>query len=179
MKQTFEIPKGCSKVTIERIGNTIVTSFEEEFKDGDVLFFSDNDNRNECIAIIKEIDIDMSNGAISYFYLNNVSGKTIYNHSFASSWKIKRHATQSESQRLFDALARDGKQWNNEKGCIEDLKWKPKFREVYFAIGRLDEKIDCVWTNHPVDERRFKLGNCFKTEAECQEKIDQIKAILK
>jgi hypothetical protein len=28
MKQTFEIPEGCRKVTIEQIDNQIITTFE-------------------------------------------------------------------------------------------------------------------------------------------------------
>jgi hypothetical protein len=30
MKQEFEIPEGCKKVTIEQIGNQIITTFEPE-----------------------------------------------------------------------------------------------------------------------------------------------------
>jgi hypothetical protein len=32
MKQEFEIPEGCKKVTIEQIGNQIITTFEPEGK---------------------------------------------------------------------------------------------------------------------------------------------------
>jgi hypothetical protein len=35
-----------------------------------------------------------------------------------------RHATSEEAQELFDALAKEGKRWNAEKMCIEDM---PKF----------------------------------------------------
>ena len=35
---------------------------------------------------------------------------------------ITRLATEEEKQRLFDALKKNGKQWNNEKKCIEDIK---------------------------------------------------------
>jgi hypothetical protein len=32
MKQEFEIPEGCKKVTIEQIGNQIVTTFKPKGK---------------------------------------------------------------------------------------------------------------------------------------------------
>ena len=30
MKQTFNIPEGCKVVTVEQIGNQLITSFEPE-----------------------------------------------------------------------------------------------------------------------------------------------------
>lgn len=30
MKQTFKIPEGCKVVTVEQIGNQLITSFEPE-----------------------------------------------------------------------------------------------------------------------------------------------------
>jgi len=267
VKQTFEIPKGCSKVTVERIGNTIITSFEEEkvkFKKGDILFWEAKDKAVSGIIIYLEED----DFHINYAAHLSKAGNLYLNSCIGGIKAVsKRFANHSETKQIFDALAKKGKQWNAEKLFIEDLKaepkvgdclrarcfmfvfkgfdkngnflasnsyidtdgggrvvdndiktnginpygkwdqitkeelqskynslgfeydfendsysglkWKPKFREAYFAICGLDEKIDCVWTNHTVDECRFKLGNCFKTESECQSKIDQIKAILK
>ena len=54
MKQTFNIPAGCKTVSIEQIGNTIVTTFEPEFKKGDFLF-KDYGNGDECILLFDEI----------------------------------------------------------------------------------------------------------------------------
>ena len=35
-KQTFTIPEGCKAVTVEQVDNQIITTFEPEFKRGDV-----------------------------------------------------------------------------------------------------------------------------------------------
>lgn len=37
MKQTFKIPDECKEISIEQVDNTIVTTFEPEFKKGDIL----------------------------------------------------------------------------------------------------------------------------------------------
>ena len=34
MKQTFEIPDGCNRITIEQRDRQIITTFEPEFKEG-------------------------------------------------------------------------------------------------------------------------------------------------
>ena len=41
---------------------------------------------------------------------------------------ITRLATDEEKQRLFDALAKEGKRWNAEKKCIEKIKEECKFK---------------------------------------------------
>ena len=46
-------------------------------------------------------------------------------------WRDKgdfRHATEAEKQELLDALAKEGKRWNAEKKCIEDIP-KCKFKK--------------------------------------------------
>lgn len=51
-KQTFEIPKGCSKVTVEQIGNQVVTTFEleNEFKRGDIITADAEPRRQHYLA---------------------------------------------------------------------------------------------------------------------------------
>ena len=55
-----------------------------------------------------------------------------------------RYATEEEKQRLFEALAKEGKAWDAEKKAVVDLKpkWTPKpFDRV---ITRVDD--DAIWT---------------------------------
>lgn len=66
-----------------------------------------------------------------------------------------RLATEEEKQKLFDALAKDGKQWNAEKKCIEPLIFHPKDKELVWcwdddgyasrSLGFYDEKNGCLF----------------------------------
>ena len=55
MKQIYEIPEGCTRISIEKIDNTIVTTFEPEipeYKKGDII------SKNDYTFILDHIDDD-------------------------------------------------------------------------------------------------------------------------
>lgn len=54
-----------------------------------------------------------------------------------------RPSTEKEKQQLFDALAKDGKQWNAEKKVIEDIKKEYQFEPFEKVLTR-DSK-DSLW----------------------------------
>jgi len=125
MKQTFKIPTGCKEISIEQVGDKIVTTFEkkEKFKKGDILFCDSISGLNGIIIL--------ENGSyttkIPYLCHLAKSGNFYFTNSVTNeNFPKLRFATDSEKQLLFDALAHKGKQWNAEKLCIEDLKVVPK-----------------------------------------------------
>ena len=85
-----------------------------------------------------------------------------------------------ENQLLFDALAKEGKRWNAEKKCIEDLpRWRAKENETYYFIAIDVEVMDDIEDGGCVDDACYSVGNYFKTReaAECVAK--QIREIFK
>lgn len=52
-----------------------------------------------------------------------------------------RLATYEEKQKLFDALAEKGKQWNAEKKCIEPYKYQPKDKELVWCWNNYEMRI--------------------------------------
>lgn len=126
MKPTrIKIPKGCEYITFEQIGDTIVTSFNEdkEFRIGDV-----------CV--------DKKCGSTIIFLFGGYDGKSTKRYAdvwgdgsgcvvfpIAKSYVEEmdfRHATESEKQVMFDSLAKIGKMWNAEKLEITNIKYVPK-----------------------------------------------------
>lgn len=110
----LNVPEGA-KVSIED-GLTIV---DPEFKKGDILaytynrlkpsvFIYNNESESFCCLDLQDITIPVS-----------------YNVDFCADLRI-RHATDTEKQILFDALAKAGKAWDAEKKEIVDLKYIPK-----------------------------------------------------
>lgn len=98
---------------------------QPEFKDGDIVM-----SDSGTIVLVRGISLTrkiyyhayMRN---EYIYINQVEGEF-----FSRVSRIKRFATDSEKQQLFDALAKEGKRWDSEKKQIVDLK-------PAFEIGKL------------------------------------------
>lgn len=92
---------------------------QPEFKDGDIVM-----SDSGTIVLVRGISLTrkiyyhayMRN---EYIYINQVEGEF-----FSRVSRIKRFATDSEKQQLFDALAKKGKAWDAEKKQIVDLKPK-------------------------------------------------------
>lgn len=173
MKQTFEIPDGCNRVTIEQQGNKIVTTFEPEFKDGDITCTKNG------IHILKNID-----GFEHHYYCALYNGEVFYNKTFNTFEAINslRHATEPEKQQLFDALAKEGKQWNSEKKCIEDIepkRWRAKYNERCWIITDTFSVIDQYDIYCGINDIRYEIGNYFKTKEQAEEAVEKMKELLK
>ena len=176
MRQTFEIPEGCNRVTIEQQGRQIITTFEPEFKDGDFIFISYN-NGERCVAVFKKIK-----DRIYYHVLLIYSGELLFYNSASKEWMCVRHATEEEKQKLFDAMAKDGKRWNAEEKRVEDIKtkrWRAKIGSNYWF---LDASTNPVCENDYLsvdDTSRYYSGNYFKTEEQAEAAAKKIKDFLK
>lgn len=97
---------------------------QPEFKDGDIVM-----SDSGAIVLVRGISLTRKIYYHAYMdnelYINQVEGEF-----FSRISRIKRFATDSEKQQLFDALAKEGKRWDSEKKQIVDLK-------PAFEIGKL------------------------------------------
>lgn len=85
-----------------------------------------------------------------------------------------------ENQLLFDALAKEGKRWNADKKCIEDLpRWRAKANETYYFIGVDVEVMDDIEYGYSVDDACYSAGNYFKTREAAGRVAKQIREIFK
>ena len=57
--------------------------------------------------------------------------------------------------------------------------WKPKGEEQYFYICGECRVIQDCWNNGTYENRLLEVGNCFPTKELAEEKLKQIKDILK
>ncbi len=140
----FTVPEGC---TVSVNGKIVL--IEPEFKKGDILY---TPALGGWIYIFNGIRKDGG-----HFHLGTLSGDYIDFKfgAFLGNVGECRISTDSEKQQLFDALAKEGKVWNAEKLCIEDLKVDPKVGDcikcynketpnnyIYFVCGGFDEDGD-------------------------------------
>lgn len=112
---------------------------QPEFKDGDI------------ITIIPHI------GDKLIYLFKTEDGEKYYGHAYLDGniaiinedsycqkdFNTARPSTEKEKQQLFDALAKDGKQWNAEKKVIEDIKKEYQFKPFEKVLAR-DSK-DSLW----------------------------------
>lgn len=119
-----------------------------EFKDGDIVM-----SDSGTIVLVRGISLTREIYYHAYLrnelYINPVEGEF-----FSRISRIKRFATDSEKQQLFDALAKEGKRWDAEKKMIVDLKPKVELRPFDKVVVRCS-KAD-KWS---VDFFSYKVSN--------------------
>ena len=119
---------------------TLEIERQPEFKDGDIVM-----SDSGTIVLVRGISLTrkiyyhayMRN---EYIYINQVEGEF-----FSRVSRIKRFATDSEKQNLFDALAKEGKAWDAEKKQIVDLKPKCEFKPFDRCIWKIRNCEGSIW----------------------------------
>ena len=122
---------------------TLEIEKQPEFKDGDIAYA---DYGNKQAVFIVSGKTDLSEGYNSFIALD-LRGLTLDMGcmSFFKEDLCKlRLATGEEKQKLFDALAKEGKAWDAEKKQIVDLKPKAELKPFDRVITR--NAADDVWT---------------------------------
>lgn len=155
MTQDFDIEKGDAAQTYistieERLGGKLnretleIEKYQPEFKDGDVVVVDEIpfDLYSKYIFILKE---NLNTGEIKAiaYVLYNVNKDCIFFDTYVTK-VIERNihlATDEEKQRLFDALAKEGKAWDAKKKMIVDLKQKVELKPFDKVLVR-DSKSD-------------------------------------
>lgn len=166
------VPEGCT-ASIEQKNGFLIVSFEPkeekwEPKDGDIISFG-----NRGIGIFKRYDYLGHTDYVAYV-------DELY---FDENCWVKenmRPATEEEKQRLFDALTKEGKQWNADTKQIEDLpRWRAKEGGKYYFVS------DCLnvgfnpESSDKYDDSYYAAGNYFKTEEAASRAAEKIRKILK
>ena len=168
-KQTFQIPDGCKAITVEQVGNQLVTTFEVEskFKKVDVVISEDG-----RLCIFKQYTgIDGFESYLSNSEQNNFGWDT----------KAFYLATPEEAQRLWDALAKQDKRWNPETMQVEEIKkdrWRAKNRENYYRITSTLAVMKAHEYLTPIDDFRHETGNYFRTEEQAERAIPYLQKAL-
>ena len=118
--------KSFIKCIEERLGGklnleTLEIEKQPEFKDGDILYAEKDESHTDGIFILKTVK-----GKRGHYVCLILHPYMVCNYScfgFIGN-KTLRYATEEEKQKLFDALAKQGKAWDAEKKQIVDLKPK-------------------------------------------------------
>ena len=194
MKKTYKItlPKGTKVCAIDAKADdgvlNVTVNLEQKYvpKDGDIVYaqYSGDRCNYKWIFIYKESLTDPYDNCDVYVYFGIESnGKPVselHLDGNCSFQELLRPATEAEKQRLFDALAKEGKRWNAEKKCIEDLpRWRADYNQTYFYISSRCSIIDEKECGAFIDGRRYDIGNYFRTREAAEKVAEQIRDIFK
>lgn len=199
MKKTYKItlPKGAKiKLATTRIVDgmfEINVDFEQKYvpKDGDVIktkLPSVNIDGTVChgkelIAIFKRFSPVNKNWMDVHAFLTEENkAVTLLNDTDEIHFMYDEiaSATEAEKQRLFDALAKEGKRWNAEKKCIEDLpRWRAEMGGYYFYLS--PNFIPCMGQDCYMGTHNdfYAFGNYFRTREAAEKVAGQIREIFK
>ena len=115
-----------------------------EPQDGDVVYAKVSHNDNDAIFIYKKA---VENRIYGYAGYNIGFDKMVDTHGFAyitpniiGDLIEYRPATEDEKQRLFDAMAKEGKRWNAEKKVVEDIPKPYEFKKGEPVLVRDHER---------------------------------------
>lgn len=137
MKQEFTVPEGTEKIKIEQEDNRIVIELipkfepKESFRDGDFIAIS-IPGGGRLLGILMG-KLGTGNGGFKIYAGLNLMGDIRYEDSFGyhiDSGRVARLMTDEEKKRLLDAIEKDGKRFNSERKCIEDLPKEPKVGDL-------------------------------------------------
>lgn len=108
---------------------------KEEFEDGDII----TTHGQVLNFIIPYRGTDNDGGVLTEVYCNRADLK-INMHPYATRGcgytKDYCLATEEEKKIFFDTLAKEGKKWNAEKKCIEDIKLQYDFKPFDRVLAR-------------------------------------------
>lgn len=199
-----ELEKDCPDIwdkMIQEYGEAICGKKVQKYepKDGDFVylkwegvktFLPYKEGEREAIGIFKETGDDMLYCYVTYFvgddFKNNPTlmipsdyiGNKIAN-GHTSMFDEIRPATEEEKKLLIEKLAEVGKRWNEEKKCLEDVRWRAKKGKLYrwvSADGYVKESTD---EHGECDNCYYNSGNYFKTEEAAEKIAEQIREIFK
>ena len=180
MKQTFNIPEGCTTVTVEQVDNQIITTFSPERyipKKGDFIKFGTG--FAECLSESTLIERDSF-----YIYLGHwkQSGDFPILHGFndVRCWDSDQQITKITQEELKAEFNKLGYEYNFETHTATKIDWRAKNGGCYYTVwGGEFNVLAAAEDNDSVDDSRHALGNYFKTEEEAQEAADFLKTQLK
>lgn len=173
MKQTFNIPEGCKTVSVEQVGNQIITSFEPEKyvpKKGDLVRVSSPVFRNififECAGRNKSGEPLEAGDTI---FNGSLEKKDHVGHCIKSTYT---KLTPEEFQAEFEKL---GYVYDFETHTAHKKRWRAEEGSYYFYVDFEYDVLNSQDSRDSVDNRLFKNGNYFKSKSDAEKFSEIIK----
>lgn len=173
MKQTFNIPAGCKTVSVEKVGNQIITSFEPEKyvpKKGDCVKMI-YPSGNNYFCEVSDVD-DNDNDIGTKNVVITPDGVVFEDYSKFFYYDSIEKITPEEFQAEFDKL---GYVYDFETHTASKKRWRAKLKRNYYYVTAAFDIVVDIENRHSIDDKRHKNGNYFETKEACQKYCDYLK----
>lgn len=176
MKQTFNIPDGCKEVTVEQVGNQLITTFEPAKytpKIGDYVKLSQSE-----LIFFGEVKKFRNNTAFFHISINKKENKLIddlswlFNFSGCKEEKLTPEQFQEEFKKL-------GYVYDFETHTATKKRWRAEKEHKHYVITDTFKVIFYIEDNLTIDLERYNAGNYFQTRQQAQEAAEFLKQQLK
>jgi hypothetical protein len=175
MKQTFEIPEGCKVVTVEQIGNQLITSFEPEKYEPEVGDYVKMTYPSGSSYFCKVSAVAVHRiGAKNVIATPDVVLFEDYSEYF--TYDSIEKITPEEFQAEFEKL---GYVYDFETHTAHEKRWRAERFGEYYIINSLAEILKVNEHHCQDDEILYNIGNYFKTLEDAKAKVNEIKKLLK
>ena len=167
MKQTFKIPDGCKEVTIEQLGNQIVTTFEPKKytpKAGDCVKMYYRDEDIVCFCRIKNTDGHYISSS-TYIRCESVLCELGDFFTYSTIEQITLEDYVAEFEKL-------GYTYDEATDTASKKRWRAKIREKYYLLSSEFELRSTREDNYAIDNIRFENGNYHKTKEQAEQYRD-------
>lgn len=147
--------------------------FTKVFKDGDFI----KTKTDSAIAIFKEItDREEIVGYVVYVCNTDdfMTAEDVIGHNL-NDWT---YATDKDIQLFKEKLAEQNYKWDENSKKLVKLFWIPKVDETYYFINRYFKVIKTRNINSKGQRKYISLHNCFKTEEEAMELLNEMKQMF-
>ena len=180
MKKIYKItlPKGANIDTVETNADNgvleVTVGFENKYvpKDGDVVSCKK--------TIVIYAGTNETGGIMTHAALHEQRLQTVVSERGWGYTSDYRPANEAEKQLLSNALAKQGKRWNAEKKCIEDLpRWRAQLDKEYYFVDNDCSVADTKDIYIELDNLMYEIGNYFRTREAAEKVAGQIRDIFK
>ena len=178
MKQTFNIPEGCKVVTVEQIGNQLITSFEPEKyepKVGDCVKIT-YDTGNVYFLEVSRVLFDGQSPIVHSEDVVICENGKIFKSQIVFNFKSIEKITPEEFQAEFE---KHSYEYDFETHTAHKKRWRAERGCEYFLFSNLLEVQTDIDVYASLDDKRYNIGNYFQTKEDAEMKANEIKKLLK
>ena len=174
MKQTFNIPDGCKVVTVEQIGNQLITSFKPEKyvpKKGDLVKIT-YDTGNVYFLEVARVRFDGQSPVLhSEEVVIGENGK-IFKSQIVAGFNSIEKITPEEFQAEFDKL---GYVYDFETHTASKKRWRAEKGGLYYYVGYDFQAHEVIEGYDDGDIISYDIFNYFRNQSDAEKFAEIIK----
>lgn len=177
---TITIPDGCKAVVKDGSVTFVKEEEDKEFKDGDILIDDRKLSEFPCKIIMIYKGAKSEDGCYECYIFRNLMGSLVINKGCCGSEFVRiRHATEEEKAELFDKMKEQGLKWNAEEKKVENIRWRAKEGEEYYALTSAFESVRLVENGDNIDNLFWKVLTYFRTKEQAGEAAKRVRETLR